>query len=204
MSTPLLQSAIRTCHRCALRGDCQAPVPGYGNLSAPIWIIGDSPGEWEDRYNRPFVGVVGKEMMNYMAVNAGISSADCYMTKLVKCRPLNGRPPNAHEIAVCSQWLERELEHCAADIVVTLGSATARWFDDTLRLDYEHGIPRKWQIAGREVTWLPCYHPAAAMHDDGHVSMGDLQFDFRQLRLLREGRWPVVQDKFAGLEQYGE
>jgi len=95
-------------------------------------LVGEQPGDSEDRAGKPFVGPAGR-MLDRALVEAGIDRDTVYVTNAVKHfkyvprgkRRMHKKPADA-EIDACHQWLERELEFVEARLVVALGATAAR------------------------------------------------------------------------------
>lgn len=95
-------------------------------------MIGEQPGEREDRAGRPFVGPAGK-LLDEALESAGIARDEVYVTNAVKhfkWEPLGKRrlhkKPSAREVAACRPWLDAELALVRPDIVVALGATAAQ------------------------------------------------------------------------------
>lgn len=109
-------------------------------------MIGEQPGDQEDRVGRPFVGPAGK-LLDKALVEAGIVRDDVYVTNAVKhfkWKPMGKRrlhqKPNAREIAACRVWLDGELELIHPDMVVALGATAAQaLMGNAFRVTRQHG-----------------------------------------------------------------
>lgn len=188
---PATPSNVRACRACALRQTCKAPVPGQGSLSAPILLVGEAPGEWEDVRGRPFAGNSGKELDNYLR-RAGLHRSACYVTNAVKCRPPLNRTPRPHEAAVCREHLAREVAAWSGSVVAALGAVACEAFLGPSDLDKLHGIPQRATFdcapfgPVRELVVVPMYHPAYGMRATS--KMGVIAADYRALKAVRAGR----------------
>jgi len=149
------------CKRCAL-GRKTTPVPGSGDPRSRFWLIGEAPGEEEERKGVPFVGKAGLELNNYLT-RVGLSRQDFYITNVVKCRPPGNRDPKPDEIAACSVHLQAEMSKCPPGTVIgALGHiATRCLLGSEVGMEMVYGIPHR---VGSIVV-VPCYHPAAGLHD---------------------------------------
>jgi DNA polymerase len=120
------------CQACPLWKDATQTVFGEGGTRAAIMLVGEQPGDSEDRAGRPFVGPAGR-LLDRALVEAGIDRENVYVTNAVKHfkyvprgkRRMHKKPADA-EIAACHQWLERELEFVAPKLIVALGATAAR------------------------------------------------------------------------------
>ena len=154
--------AIMTCTDCALHKARANAVPGEGSPNARVMFVGEGPGFNEDRQGRPFVGAAG-QFLNELLDSIGLRREEVYITNMVKCRPPNNRDPFPGEIAACSGYLDEQIEAIGPDIIVPLGRhALARWFPKET-ISKLRGKPKRFG----DVTVLPLYHPAAALHNGG-------------------------------------
>jgi len=127
-----LRDAAAGCRGCPLWAHATQTVFGEGPAPAPVMLVGEQPGDQEDRSGRPFVGPAGR-MLDRALAQAGIARDRVYVTNAVKHfkfalrgkRRLHQKPVEA-EIAACHAWLERELELVAPVLVVALGATAAR------------------------------------------------------------------------------
>ncbi|HKG21410.1 MAG TPA: uracil-DNA glycosylase, partial [Blastocatellia bacterium] len=85
-----LARAIRTCVKCPLHESRTIAVPGDGDSSARVMIIGEAPGKEEDESGHPFVGATGR-FLNDVLSGSGIDREDFFITNTVKCRPPKNR-----------------------------------------------------------------------------------------------------------------
>lgn len=129
-----LGSAAAGCRGCPLYADATQTVFGLGEPSASVVLVGEQPGDQEDRQGRPFVGPAGRVLHKAME-EAGIDPADAYVTNAVKhfkfTVPERGkrrihRQPSLREVGACKPWLDAELERIAPRIVVALGATAAK------------------------------------------------------------------------------
>jgi uracil-DNA glycosylase family protein len=143
-----LREAVQGCRGCSLwKGTTQA-VFGEGPLSARVIMVGEQPGDQEDRRGRPFVGPAGRELDEALEA-AGIDRRDAYITNAVKHfkftprgkRRIHKRPA-AEELAACRPWLEAELEVVRPRALVGLGATAAQaLFGRTVRVTRDRGKP---------------------------------------------------------------
>lgn len=135
MARPSLAALIRDaqdCRRCPLYRNATQTVFGEGPVHAPAMLVGEQPGDREDRQGRPFVGPAGK-MLDRALADAGIDRARVYVTNAVKHFKFEPRgekrlhkKPNAGEIEACQWWLEHELALIKPALTVALGATAAR------------------------------------------------------------------------------
>lgn len=126
-----LADAIDACRRCPLWRNATQGVPGEGRKSARVMMVGEQPGDKEDRAGHPFVGPAG-QMLDRAIIEAGLDRRDVFVTNAVKHfkneprgkRRIH-RKPNASEIDTCRWWLDKELELVKPKVVIALGATAA-------------------------------------------------------------------------------
>ena len=131
-SLPAMRTAVQDCRGCPLyRGATQA-VFGEGLATARVMLIGEQPGDAEDRKGKPFVGPAGRLLDEALAV-AQIPRESVYITNVVKHfkYTLRGKrrihdKPSRYEQAACEPWLGEELALVKPEIVVLLGATAAQ------------------------------------------------------------------------------
>ena len=131
-SLKALRAAEQMCRRCPLYKRATQAVPGEGSAKARIMMVGEQPGDQEDKQGRPFVGPAGGILAKALA-DAGIERDEVFVTNAVKHfkfeprgkRRLHKRP-NAYEIDRCHLWLDIERTLVRPDIVVALGATALR------------------------------------------------------------------------------
>jgi DNA polymerase len=90
----------------------------------------------------------------------GLRREQVYIANVVKCRPPNNRDPRPQEIAACRPYLDRQIDLLQPKLIVTLGRFSLARFFPNESISRVHGRPRRWN----NVTVMPMYHPAAALH----------------------------------------
>ena len=127
-----LRAKAAGCTDCPLYANATQTVFGEGSARARIVIVGEQPGDVEDRQGHPFVGPAGRILDQGLA-EAGIERRSIYVTNAVKhfkWEPRGKRrlhkTPAQREIEACYQWLEGELEAVRPALVVALGATAAK------------------------------------------------------------------------------
>ncbi|RQR80150.1 uracil-DNA glycosylase [Burkholderia sp. Bp9012] len=125
-------ATLDACRRCGLWEHATQPVPGAGPADARIMLVGEQPGDQEDRRGIPFVGAAGR-MLDRALDEAGIERTSVYLTNAVKhfkWEPRGKRrlhkTPAQREVAACRYWLERELDAIRPRVIVALGATALR------------------------------------------------------------------------------
>lgn len=127
-----LRAAEAACTRCPLYKDATQVVPGEGPARAEIMMVGEQPGDQEDKQGKPFVGPAGR-VLDKAIEDAGLNRTTIFVSNAVKHfkfeqrgkRRLHKRP-NAYEIDRCHLWLEHEMRLVKPAVVVALGATAAR------------------------------------------------------------------------------
>jgi uracil-DNA glycosylase len=131
---PVLRRAANTCRACDLWKTATQTVFGEGKSNAIIMIVGEQPGDQEDRVGRPFVGPAGK-LLHAALAEVGIDRATVYVTNVVKHFKWSAwergkrrihKKPRQSEIQACSPWLEAELRAVKPRILVCMGATAAQ------------------------------------------------------------------------------
>jgi len=120
------------CTRCPLHGPATQVVMGEGPLNAPIFFVGEQPGDREDLAGRPFVGPAG-QLFDRALADAGIPRSATFVTNAVKHFKFEPRgkrrihrKPTVSEIDRCRVWLDRERRLVSPRLTVALGATAAR------------------------------------------------------------------------------
>ncbi|MGW5413766.1 UdgX family uracil-DNA binding protein [Actinomadura geliboluensis] len=129
-----LRRAADGCRGCGLYADATQTVFGEGSPGGRVVLVGEQPGDQEDRKGRPFVGPAGR-VLDRALEEAGIERGDVYVTNAVKHfkfkRQAAGKrriheTPNAGEMRACRPWLLAELRILEPDVVVVLGATAGK------------------------------------------------------------------------------
>ncbi len=169
-----LAAASQRCEGCDLyRGATQA-VFGEGPVTARVMLIGEQPGEEEERAGRPFIGPAG-HTLDRALVAAGLDRAQFYVTNAVKhlaCTERGTkrihRAPTLIELTACKPWLAAEIELVNPELIVCLGAVAARAIGGpTFRLLEERGEFLQTR-SGR--TMIATLHPDAVLRADEEMS----------------------------------
>jgi len=169
-----LAGRIGVCQNCELAKTRTRAVPGEGNPDADIVFIGEGPGFHEDQQARPFVGAAGK-FLDELLASIGLKRSDVFICNVLKCRPPGNRDPLPGEIAACKPWLDKQVETIDPRVIVTLGRFSMTRYFPGQAISKIHGQPRKLG----DVTVVPMYHPAAALHQASLRQT--IQYDFQKL-----------------------
>jgi DNA polymerase len=166
------------CTLCPLAEQGRTQVVfGVGDPHAALMLVGEGPGEQEDRQGEPFVGRAGK-LLTQLIEGIGLMRGDVYIANVVKCRPPGNRDPLPVEIDACAPWIDRQLEIVRPRVLVTLGN-----FATKLLLSTKEGITKlrgqqfAFSRAGVDATLVPTLHPAAVLRNGGRA-LAETRADF--------------------------
>ncbi|HEU4981010.1 MAG TPA: UdgX family uracil-DNA binding protein [Solirubrobacterales bacterium] len=184
-----LREAAAGCRACPLWKTGTQTVFGEGLKRARLMLIGEQPGDREDREGHPFVGPAGR-VLDQALEAAGIEREDAYVTNVVKhfkWTPKGKRrihqAPRAEEIKACAPWLEAELDVVDPELLVCLGATAVRAvIGPKARVMKDHGEFLESRL-GR--TAVPTLHPSAVLRaddDDRAEAMAMLTADLAGVR----------------------
>jgi len=127
MDWPTLQAAVADCRACGLCEGRRQTVFGVGGRQADWMVVGEAPGEQEDRQGEPFVGPAG-QLLDQMLAALGLSRAEdappaaqVYIANTLKCRPPGNRNPAPEEMARCEPFLARQIELLRPRVILAMG-----------------------------------------------------------------------------------
>ncbi len=173
-----LAEEIRKCTSCPLWKGTTLAVPGDGPKGAKIMIIGEAPGEEEDRQGLPFVGRSGK-LLDKMLEIAGLDRSKVFITNTVKHRPPENRAPKSSEIKVCTElWLDRQIDILKPKLIVLLGAVALKTLTKESAVEKLHGKV----IEINNQNYFVTYHPSAALRYPENKKK--MEEDFRELKIL--------------------
>lgn len=157
-----LQEETSSCAQCPLRQGARQVAFGEGNPCAKIMIVGEGPGQEEDRLGRPFVGPAGQLLDKILAAGGFGRMEHTYIANIVKCRPPGNRIPTPSERASCLTHLYRQIEIVDPVIILLLGATALQGLvKPEGRISRDRGQWILW-----ENRWvMPTYHPAALLRD---------------------------------------
>jgi uracil-DNA glycosylase len=193
-----LRSAAAGCRGCHLWRGATQTVFGDGRKGARVMLVGEQPGDKEDRAGEPFVGPAGRELDRGLEA-AGIDRADAYVTNVVKHFKFEERgkrrihkTPKRFEIEACKPWLQEELKVVKPEAVVLLGATAAKaLLGSSFRVTQHRGELLDSELAGFVTATI---HPSAILRGPDEASRQEERAAFAEdLR--------VVADALAGAQR---
>jgi uracil-DNA glycosylase family protein len=186
-----LREAIEGCRACELYADATQPVMGEGRKGSRLMLVGEQPGDREDRAGHPFVGPAGKVLDDALE-RAGIDRADAYVSNVVKHfrftrrgnRRIHQTPERVH-VDACRPWLQAELAVVRPQALVLLGATAAQaLLGPQIRIGRDRGTPQESELA--ELVTLTA-HPSSILR--AHEGARDQAMNELVADLAEVGRW---------------
>ena len=155
------------CAKCALHTGRTNIVVDRGNPSAYIMVIGEGPGENEDKQGLAFVGRAGQLFDKIMSSVGFDTNRDMLIANVVKCRPPENRNPRTEEAAECIPFLKRQIELVKPKVIVLLGATALKHMDKsrtTFQMSEEAG--KFFTLSDYPgIQFMVFYHPAALLYN---------------------------------------
>jgi len=152
---------IAACTLCGLSKGRKHTVPGEGNPSADLMLVGEGPGATEDETGRPFVGAAG-ELLTQILGSIGIPRESVFIANVVKCRPPQNRKPLPDESTACLPYLRRQVQLVRPKVILALGATAA---ESLLGARKSLGELRGAVHSYGGVPLVVTYHPAALLRN---------------------------------------
>ncbi len=201
MSTPLplseLRKVVETCTSCSLHHGRTNAVFDRGNPKAPLMIVGEAPGEDEDKSGQAFVGKAGKHLTDLLQA-ARVPDDKVYYANILKCRPEKNRfPEGGTEPETCREYLLKQIVQVKPKAIIVTGKQALRYL--LLWGTHEEWQPlhpwvnkqfRRRDIFG-DVRFLVCYHPSYLMR-------AEIEEDEEAWIQAVGQLWAYVEHKLAG------
>ncbi len=183
-----LRAAVARCTACPLHATRKQTVFADGDGSAGCMFVGEAPGAEEDARGVPFVGRAGQLLTDIIVKGMRLERAHASIVNVLKCRPPQNRDPAPAEKAMCTPWLDRQIELVAPRVLIPLGRHAAQHL---LGNDLSMGALRGriWTRGAAKV--VPTYHPAYLLRSPEFKpdTWQDVQLAMRELGLPSpEGR----------------
>jgi len=187
-----LASAAAGCRGCPLWEPATQTVFGAGPPDAKLVVVGEQPGDQEDRRGAPFVGPAG-QLLDGALEEAGIDRSAAYVTNAVKHFKFRAQgkrrmhaTPDTWEVRACTPWLQAELAAIRPELVVLLGATAGKAvFGPAFRVTQSRGVLLPWPPSGDSARFgsgqaLATLHPSAVLRaDDVAAARAGLVADLR-------------------------
>jgi len=162
MDWPALREAVAGCTACKLCSGRTQTVFGVGHPQAHWMIVGEAPGEQEDRQGEPFVGK-SSQLLDSMLRAIALTRAEAeparqvFIANTLKCRPPGNRNPEPEELAQCEPFLIRQIELVRPRVILAMGRFAVQ---SLLRSSEPIGRLRGRVHTYQGVPLIVTYHPA--------------------------------------------
>jgi uracil-DNA glycosylase len=173
MGWPALREAVAGCQACPLCEKRSQTVFGVGHPQAHWMIVGEAPGEEEDRQGEPFVGRSG-QLLDRMLQAVGLGRAEGppeqqpYIANVVKCRPPGNRNPLPEEAAQCEPFLLRQVQLVQPRVILAMGRFAV---DALLKSSEPIGKLRGKVHTYAGVPVIVTFHPAYLLRNPAHKAL---------------------------------
>ena len=182
-SLKALREAAAHCRGCHLHAHATQTVFGEGPRRARMMLVGEVPGDREDREGHPFVGPAGRELDKALEA-VGITRADVYITNVVKHFKFEERgkrrihqTPKKLEVDACFPWLREELRLVKPTVLVILGAVAGKaLLGSSFRLTRARGVPLDSDLAPIVSATI---HPSAILRERDEAARQEQRRAFR-------------------------
>ncbi len=197
----IIAAAVAQCRLCGIGATRTNSVFGEGDPCAALMVVGEGPGETEDRLGRPFVGRAG-ELLDRMLLAIGLPREDVFICNTVKCRPtldtgtrLANRAPTPDEMRNCRAYLDRQIEAVRPRVILALGAPAAKSFmGERFSITKQRG---RWFDGPSGIPVIATFHPAYILRQTGGA-MGEVKrlvwVDLKQVQARLAQPVPAAAD----------
>jgi uracil-DNA glycosylase len=191
-----LRRAVQGCRGCSLYRDATQAVFGEGLKRSRLMLVGEVPGDREDREGKPFVGPAGL-LLDRVLVEAGIERDNAYVTNAVKHFKWEARgnrrihsKPSARQIRACRPWLDAEIAVVEPEVIVALGATAAQaLLGKDFRVTRQRGQFVDSELAPHVTATV---HPSSVLRmpddDSRRAAREEMVEDFRAVAAVLNGR----------------
>ncbi|WP_305908784.1 uracil-DNA glycosylase [Methylomarinum sp. Ch1-1] len=169
-----LERQVAECRLCPLSETRTQTVFGSGNKQADWMLIGEAPGQNEDREGLPFVGKAG-QLLTEMIRALGMAREQVYIANVIKCRPPGNRDPKVEEVSACSDYLRRQIALIRPKIILAVGRVAAQSL-----LNTQDPLAKLRNVVHKldDIPLIVIYHPAYLLRSplEKRKAWEDLQF----------------------------
>ena len=180
---------VAACRKCVIGSLRTHSVYGEGDPCTPLMVVGEGPGETEDRLGRPFVGRAG-ELLEKMLLAIELPREEIYICNTVKCRPtldeggrLKNRAPDRLEMANCRPYLDEQIEIINPRVILALGAPAAKSFlGPAFAITKQRG---QWYEGPSGIPLMVTFHPAYILRQTGGELTAVKRMVWTDLKMVR-------------------
>ena len=181
---------VDRCRRCAIGSTRRSSVYGEGDACAALMVVGEGPGETEDKLGRPFVGRAG-ELLDRMLAAIDLPRGDVFICNTVKCRPtidtgtrLANRAPTPDEMRNCRPYLDEQIAIVRPRVILALGAPAAKSFlGERFSITKQRG---QWFEGPLGIPLLASFHPAYILRQTGGAMNEVKRLVWADLKAVRD------------------
>jgi|SRR5450631_1502784 uracil-DNA glycosylase family 4 len=182
-------AVVEACRRCSIGSTRSNSVYGEGDPCAALMVVGEGPGETEDKLGRPFVGRAG-ELLDKMLAAIDLAREDVFICNTVKCRPtlddgrrLRNRAPEPEEMKNCRPYLDLQIEIIRPRVILALGAPAAKSFmGEKFSITRQRG---QWFEGPNAIPTIATFHPAYILRQTGGELTGMKRLVFADLKAVK-------------------
>lgn len=161
---PSLAATIKGCQACGLCSERQQAVTGDGVMQPAIMVIGEAPGNLEDREGKPFVGRPGLMLDNMLSAIQCGRAQNVYVSNIVKCRPPGNRNPKPAELAACKPFLMRQIALVRPFSILAVGRAAQSLLETDAPLDTLRQVTHSLMVGDEKIPLIATIHPTRLLN----------------------------------------
>lgn len=156
-----LKQAILSYDGCSLKNTATNTVFSDGNENSDIIVIGEAPGDMEDKSGKPFIGETG-QLLDKMFAAIGLNRTDdFYITNILPWRPPGNRKPTDNECELCLPFIIRHIELFKPKLIITVGGVSANYLlKERIGITKLRGSWKEYDLSGDKIPLMPLLHPA--------------------------------------------
>lgn len=181
---------VSQCRKCAIGATRTNAVYGEGDPCARLMLVGEGPGETEDRLGRPFVGRAG-ELLERMLGSIDLAREDVFICNTVKCRPtfdngnrLANRAPTPDEMRNCRPYLDDQIAIVRPAVILALGAPAAKSFmGERFSITKQRG---QWFDGPNGTPVIATFHPAYILRQTGGAMTEVKRLVWHDLKAVRD------------------
>jgi DNA polymerase len=182
-------AVVEACRKCGIGSTRAHSVYGEGDPCAGLMVIGEGPGETEDKLGRPFVGRAG-ELLDKMLAAIDLAREDVFICNTVKCRPtlddgrrLRNRAPDPQEMKNCRPYLDLQIDIVRPRVILALGAPAAKSFmGEKFSITRQRG---QWFEGPNGIATIATFHPAYILRQTGGELNAMKRMVFADLKAVR-------------------
>ena len=182
-------AVVAQCRKCEIGSTRRNSVYGEGDPCAKLMVVGEGPGETEDKLGRPFVGRAG-ELLDKMLLAIDLPRGEVFICNTVKCRPtldvghrLGNRAPTPDEMRNCRPYLEEQIAIVRPRVILALGAPAAKSFmGERFSITKQRG---QWFNGPNGTPVIATFHPAYILRQTGGAMTEVKKLVFADLKQIR-------------------